>query len=174
MSPGLAILCCAMVELEMESGPERLIRTVVRVMDDVFGIRIHDVGSSAEEKLVKGHYGGIAVGYRPTLVLNVEQPASLRHVLELQLNTGGDALQRQLSNPVCSAVKTRGEVLQRLSEHDGGTTKRDRLSWIVGALFRMAYGCLTPTDVALLVCELTIELELDGTAISQGLLRIAL
>ena len=38
------------------------------------------------------------------------------------------------------------------------TTKRDRLSWIIGALFRMVYGCLTPTDVALSVCKLAVEL----------------
>ena len=50
-------------------------------------------------------------------------------------------------------------MLQRLPEHGGGTTKRDRISWIVGALFRMAYGCLTPTDVALSVCELAVELD---------------
>ena len=60
MSPGLAILCCAIVELDMESGPEGLIGTVVRFMDDVFGI--YAVGSSAEEQLVMGHYGRIAVG----------------------------------------------------------------------------------------------------------------
>ena len=56
-------------------------------------------------------------------------------------------------------MRTRGRVLQRLPEHGGGTTKRDRISWIVGALFRMAYGCLTPTDVALSVCELAVELD---------------
>ena len=38
VSPGLAILCCAMVELDMESGPEGLIGTVVRFTGDVFGI----------------------------------------------------------------------------------------------------------------------------------------
>ena len=47
MSLGLGILCRVMVELEMESGPEGLIRTVVRFMDDVFGIYV--VGNSAEE-----------------------------------------------------------------------------------------------------------------------------
>ena len=61
LSPGLAILCCAMVELDMQHGPKGLIGTVVRSMDDVFGICA--VGSSAEEQLVMGHYGRIAVGY---------------------------------------------------------------------------------------------------------------
>ena len=82
----------------MESGPEGLIGTVVRFMDDVFGI--YAVGNSAEEHLVKEYYGGIAVGYPPPLVLNVVQPATLHRFLELQLNTGGDALQCQLFNPV--------------------------------------------------------------------------
>ena len=84
--PGLVILCCAMVE----SGPEGLIGTVVRYMDDVLGI--YAVGSNAEEQLVMGHYGRIAVGYPPPLVLNVEQPANLHRFLELQLNTGREAL----------------------------------------------------------------------------------
>ena len=65
-------------------------------------------------------------------------------------------------------------MLQRLPEHGGGTTRQDRLSWIVGALFRMAYGCLTPTDVALSVCELAVELELSGTASPRCFLRAAL
>ena len=143
MSPGLPILCCAMVELDMEPGPEGLNGTVVRFMDDVFSI--YAVGNSAEEQLVMEYYGKIAVGYPPPLVLNVEQPASLHRFVELQLNTGGGVLQCQLFNPVYSAVKTRGRVLQRLPEHGGGTIKRDRQSWIAGALFRMAYGCLTLT-----------------------------
>ena len=55
MSPGLGILCCAMVELDMDHGPEGLIGTVIRCMDDGFGI--YAVGSSAEEQLVMEHYG---------------------------------------------------------------------------------------------------------------------
>ena len=39
------------------------------------------------------HYGEIADGYPPPLVFNVEQPASLHRFLELQLNTGREALQ---------------------------------------------------------------------------------
>ena len=48
------------------------------------------------------------------------------------------------------------------------------MSWIVGALFRMVYGCLTPTDVALSVCKLAVELELSGTTSRKSLLRVAL
>ena len=55
LSPGLAILRCAMVELDMELGPKDLIGTVVRLnlMDDGFGI--HAVGSRAEEQLIMAH-----------------------------------------------------------------------------------------------------------------------
>ena len=38
----------------------------------------------------------------------------------------------------------------------------------------MAYGCHTPTDVAILVCEMEVELESSGTASPKCLLRIAL
>ena len=65
-------------------------------------------------------------------------------------------------------------MLQRLPEHGGGTTKNDRMSWIVGALFRMGYGCLTPTDGPLSVCKLAVELELSGTISPERLLRVAL
>ena len=87
LSPGLTILCCAMVELDMGPGPERLIRTVVRLMIDMSGI--YAVGNSAEEQLIMKHlYCEIAVAYSPPVVLNVEQPASLHGFFELQLNTG--------------------------------------------------------------------------------------
>ena len=96
-----------------------MIGTVVRFMDDVFGI--YAVGNSAEEQLVMGHCGRIAVGYPPPLVLNVEQPANLHRFLELQLNTGRETLQCQLFNPVHSAARGGERVLQRLPEQ-GGTT----------------------------------------------------
>ena len=42
----------------------------------------------------------------------------------------------------------------------------------------MVYGCLTPTDVALSVCKLAVDLELSGTlsgtSSPKGLLRVAL
>ena len=71
-------------------------------------------------------------------------------------------------------MKTQERVLQRLPEHGGGTSKKDRLPWVVGALFRMVYDCLTPTVVALSVYAMTMELELSGGANPRTLLRIAL
>ena len=65
-------------------------------------------------------------------------------------------------------------MLQRLPEQGGGTSKRDRLSWLIGALFRMVYGFLTPTDVALSVCELAVELQLSAAKFHMTLLRMAL
>ena len=41
-------------------------------------------------------------------------------------------------------------------------------------LVLIVYGCLTPTDVALSVCKLAVELELSRTSSSRGLLRVAL
>ena len=38
----------------------------------------------------------------------------------------------------------------------------------------MAYGCLTLTDVALLVCELAVELQLSAGKSPRTLLRMAL
>ena len=38
----------------------------------------------------------------------------------------------------------------------------------------MVYGCLTPTDVALLVCELAVELQLSAATNPRTFLRSAL
>ena len=65
-------------------------------------------------------------------------------------------------------------MLQRLPDQGGGTIKRDRLSWLIGALFRMSYGCLTTMNVALLVCELAVELQLSAATNPMTLLRMAL
>ena len=65
-------------------------------------------------------------------------------------------------------------MLQQLPGHGGGTTKRDRLSWINGAVFRIVYGRLTPTDADLPVCGLAVELELSGTSRPKGLMRVVL
>jgi hypothetical protein len=57
-----------MVEMEMGLRPEGLIGTVVRFMDDVFGV--YAVGNDAEEQLVREPYGRIAVGYPPPPMWN--------------------------------------------------------------------------------------------------------
>ena len=94
------------------------------------------------------------------------------------MNPGSEALQCQLFNPrpAYSVVNTQGRVLQRLHKHGGGirTSKKDRLSWLIGALFRMVYGCLPPTGVALLACEMAVELEVSAASNPRTLLRMAM
>ena len=65
-------------------------------------------------------------------------------------------------------------MLQQLPEHGGGTSKKDRSTWLVSALLRMGYGCLTPTDMALSMCEMSVELKMSGASNPMTLLRMAL
>ena len=53
MPPALAILCCVMIEHDMEQLGE-LVGFVARYMDDVFGI--YAVSNDAEEELVREHF----------------------------------------------------------------------------------------------------------------------
>ena len=62
MSPALAILCCVMIEFEMEHLGG-LVGVVVRYICDVFGA--YAVGDDAEEKQVSEYFGKVAVSYPP-------------------------------------------------------------------------------------------------------------
>ena len=48
-------------------------------------------------------------------------------------------------------------MLLRMPGVGGGTTKRDRLSLLVGAVYRMVQGCFTPRDPMLSVVEMSVE-----------------
>ena len=56
----------------------------------------------------------------------------------------------------------------------GGTTKRDRLSLLVGAFCRMVQGCYTPRDLMLSVVEMPVEFMLSACPNSLSLVRMAL
>ena len=51
-------------------------------------------------------------------------------------------------------------MLLRMPGVGGGTTKRDRLSLLVGAVYRMVHGCFTPRDLMLSVVEMPVEFVL--------------
>ena len=59
-------------------------------------------------------------------------------------------------------------------EPHGGTTKRARLSLLVGAVCRMAQGCFTPRDPMLSVVEMAVEFVISTCARSLSLVRMAL
>jgi hypothetical protein len=56
----------------------------------------------------------------------------------------------------------------------GGTTKRDRLSLLVGTVYRMVQGCYTPRDPTLSVVEMSVEFVLSTCSNSLSLVRMAL
>ena len=56
----------------------------------------------------------------------------------------------------------------------GGTTKKDRLSLLVGAVYRMLQGCDTPRDLLLSVVEMPAEFMISTRSNSLSLVRMAL
>ena len=56
----------------------------------------------------------------------------------------------------------------------GGTTKRARLSLLVGTVYRMLQGCYTPRDLMLSVVEMSVEFVLSACSGSLSLVRMAL
>ena len=104
MSPALAILCCGMIEFEMEHLGG-LVGFVVQYMDDVFGT--YAVGNDDEAEQVSKYFGKVAVSYPPPLqlVLNVEPVSDSHRFLELVINTAGGNFSCHLWNPVVKALR---------------------------------------------------------------------
>ena len=65
-------------------------------------------------------------------------------------------------------------MLLRMPGVGGGTTKRVRLSLLVGAVYRMVQGCYTPRDLMLSVVEMSVEFVISTRAISRSLVKMAL
>ena len=67
-------------------------------------------------------------------------------------------------------------MLLRMAGVGGGTTKRGRLSLLVGAVCRMVQGCHTPRDLMLSVVEMSVEFVISTStcANSLSLVRMAL
>ena len=72
------------------------------------------------------------------------------------------------------ALRGGDRVLLRLPSVGGGTTKRDRLSLLVGAVYRMVQGCFTPRDLMLSVVEMSVEFVISTCSNSLSLVRMAL
>ena len=65
-------------------------------------------------------------------------------------------------------------MLLRMPGVGGGTTKRVRLSLLVGAVYRMVHGCFTPRGPMLLVVEMSVEFVVSTRSNSLSLVRMAL
>ena len=107
-------------------------------------------------------------------MLNVEPVSNSHRFLELVINTAGGSFSCYLWNPVVQALSGGDRVLLRMPGVGGGTTKRDRLSLLVGAVYRMVQGCSTPRDLMLSVVEMSVEFVLSTCSNSLSLVRMAL
>ena len=97
------------------------------------------MSNDAEEEQVSEYFGQVVVSYPPPLVLNVEPVSDSNRFLEVMVNTAGGNFSCRLWNPVAQALRSGERMLLRMprlsvSGH-GGTTKKDRLSLLVGAVF---------------------------------------
>ena len=89
-------------------------------------------------------------------MLNVEPISDSHRFLELMVNTAGGDLSYRLWNPVVQALSS-GEhdlVLLRMPSAGRVTTKKDRLSLMVGTVYRMVQGYYTPMDLVLSAVEM--------------------
>ena len=134
------------------------------------------VGDDAEAEQVSKYSqtGKVAVSYPPPLVLNVVPASDSHWFLELVINTAGGNFSCHLWNPVVRALGGGDRVLLRMTGVSGGTTKRDRLSLLIGAFYRMVQGCFTLRDLMLSVVEMSVEFVLSTCSSSLSLVRMAL
>ena len=65
-------------------------------------------------------------------------------------------------------------MLLRMPSVGGGTTKNDRLSLLVGAVYRMVQGCYTPMDLLLSVVEMSVAFAISTFSSSVSLVRMSL
>ena len=120
------------------------------------------------------YFGKVAVSYPAPLVLNVEPVSDSHRFLELVINTAGGSFSCHLWNPVVQALRGGDRVLLRMPGVGGGTTKRDRLSLLIGAIYRMMQGCFTLRDLMLSVVEMSVEFVLSTCSNSLSLVKMAL
>ena len=78
------------------------------------------------------------------------------------VNAAGGNLSCHLWKPVVQALRSGEQVLLRMPSVGGGTTKRDRLSLLVGAVYRMVQGCYTSRDLMLSVVEMSVEFVISS------------
>ena len=132
------------------------------------------MSNDAEEKQVSEYFGRVAVSYPPTLVLNVAPVSDSHRFVELMVNTAGGDFSCLLWNPVVQALRGGDRMLLRMPSEGGGTTKRDRLSLMVGAVCRVMQGCYTPRDLMMYVVKMSVEFVISTRATSLSLVRTAL
>ena len=65
-------------------------------------------------------------------------------------------------------------MLLRMPSAGGGTTKKGRLSLMVGAVYRTVQGCYTPMDLVLSVVEMSVEFVMGPRSSSIGVAGMAL
>ena len=115
------------------------------------------------------YFGKVAVSYPPPLVLNVEPASDSHRFLELVINTAEGNFSCHLWNPVVQALRGGDQMLLRMPGVGGGTTKRDRLGLLVGAVYRMVQGYYTPRDLMLSVVEMSVEFVISTRSNSLSL-----
>ena len=120
------------------------------------------------------YFGKVAMSYPPPLVLNVEPVSDSHRFLEVMINTAGGSFSCRLWNPVVQALRGGDRMLLRMPGVGEGTTKRNRMSLLVGAVYRMVQGCFTSRDLMLSVVEMSVDFVGSTCSDSLSLVRMAL
>ena len=92
----------------------------------------------------------------------MEAKSNTLRFLELVITINADKLSFRLWNSVARNTGSGDTVLTRLPMLVGGTNKVGRLSWVVGAVYRIIQGCYGADGIVLSVLELKLEMEVSG------------
>ena len=175
MSPAMAIITCAMVEVLLElDAPEGMIGGCMRYMDDVFGMIA--VSTEEEELAARAWLTRVASGYPSPLVLNVEPESDRLRFLELEILVQGCEIVCGIYNTQAEAAR-RGELmLQRLPDLGSGTSLKVRGALVTGFVHRAFDGASDDSMLLRAVLEYYGELRRSswGTgSLAQSLLRLS-
>jgi hypothetical protein len=158
MSPAMAIIMCAMVEILMlADAPEGMVGGMMRYMDDVLGIVA--VSSAAEEAAVRAWFAKVASGYPKPLVLNVEPEADKLRFLELEILVADCDIYCGVFNTQADSLRQGKLALQRVPDVLSGSLRGVKLALVTGFVHRAINGASDDVMILRALLEYRGELQ---------------
>ena len=161
MSPAMAIIMCAMVEIQLlAAAPDEMVGGAMRYMDDVLGMIA--VSNAAEETAARAWFEKVAGGYPKPLILNVEPEADRLRFLELEVLVAGCDIYCGVFNTQADALRQGKLALQRVPDVWSGSLGTVRRALITGFVHRAIDGASDDCMVLRALLEYRGELQRAG------------